>query len=131
MKRLARDVRIFVPAKDFGLSRRFYTRLGWAENWREGGLAEMELAGQRFYLQDFYVKDWAENFMIHVAVDDVDAWYDGAREIVSSGEFEPARCQAPKDEPYGARVAYVWDPSGVLIHLAQPHGDPAENRGET
>ena len=116
----ARDVRIFVPARDFDLSRRFYARLGWVENWREGGLAEMELAGQRFYLQDFYVKDWAENFMIHVTVNEVDAWYEAALELVEANDFEPARCQAPKDEPYGARVAYVWDPSGVLIHLAQP-----------
>jgi hypothetical protein len=26
---------------------------------------------------------------------------------------------APKQEPYGACVTYVWDPSGVLLHLAQ------------
>ncbi|MEM1248524.1 MAG: hypothetical protein AAGA81_22840 [Acidobacteriota bacterium] len=116
----AHDVRIFVPAQNFELSRRFYARLGWVENWCNGGLAELELAGQRLFLQDFYVKDWADNFMIHVTVEDVDACYAQAREVVAEGEFEPARSQAPKDEPYGARVAYVWDPSGVLIHFAQP-----------
>jgi hypothetical protein len=25
----------------------------------------------------------------------------------------------PKHEDYGARVTYVWDPAGVLLHLAE------------
>ena len=25
----------------------------------------------------------------------------------------------PKQEPYGALVTYVWDPSGILLHLAE------------
>lgn len=117
----ARDVKVFVPANDFATSRRFYAALGWHENWHhESGLAEIELAGRRMFLQDFYAKDWAENFMLYVNVDDADAWYEHAKAVVEA--FEGTRVAEPKDEPHGDRVTYVWDPSGVLLHFAQGLG---------
>src|SRR5262245_27831137 len=51
----ASDLKVFVPAKDFALSRRFYAALGFHENWAEGDLAEFEIWGHRFLLQNFYV----------------------------------------------------------------------------
>lgn len=117
---LARDVRVFVPTRDHALSVAFYEALGWRRNWREGGLAELELAGVRLWLQDYYAKDWAENFMIHVAVEDARAWHGHAARVIAGGRFPGARVAEPKEEPYGALVTYVWDPCGVLIHLAQP-----------
>ena len=117
----ARDVKVFVPAKSFETSRRFYTALGWTENWvHDGGLAELKLAGHRLYLQNFYAKDWAENFMIYVVVDDAQAWFDHVTDVIASGDFDGARVAPPKHEDHGALVTYVWDPSGVLLHLAQP-----------
>lgn len=119
------DVKVFVPAKDFATSRRFYTTLGWRETWADGGLAELELGGVRFYLQDFYAKDWAENFMLYVAVDDAEAWWAHVRTVLADGAFPDARVQPPKPEAYGALVTYVWDPSGVLLHFAQPTASTA------
>lgn len=115
----ARDAKPFVPAKDFAASLAFYTDLGWTQNWNAGGLAELELAGARLLLQDFYAKDWAENWMLYVDVDDADAWYAHARRVIADGRHPGARTAPPKDEPYGARVTYVWDPCGVLLHFAQ------------
>lgn len=116
----ARDVRVFVPSRDLEQSLAFYEALGWRRNWREGGLAEIELAGIRLYLQDFYVREWAHNFMIHVTVDDAAAWHRHAESVVA--RFPGTRTAPPKEEPYGATVTYVWDPGGVLLHLAQPTG---------
>lgn len=116
----ASDVKVFVPTRNFEHSLRFYEALGWNCNWRHEGLAEMELADSRLYLQKFYVKEWAENFMIYVVVDDADAWHAHVRQVLSSGEFPEARVDPPKCESYGALVTYVWDPSGVLLHFAQP-----------
>ncbi|MEL7340022.1 MAG: glyoxalase, partial [Bacteroidota bacterium] len=66
------DQKVFVPSKDFELSLSFYQALGWTLNWRhEGGLAELELGNHRFFLQKYYQKDWAENFMIYLNVSDV------------------------------------------------------------
>ncbi|MEZ4587107.1 MAG: hypothetical protein R2909_11960 [Gemmatimonadales bacterium] len=116
----ARDVKVFVPTKDLDESLEFYQALGWRCNWREGGLAEIELAATRLYLQGYYAKEWAENFMIYVVVDDAAAWHRHARTVLESGRFPTARATPPKREDYGALVSYVWDPAGVLIHLAQP-----------
>jgi hypothetical protein len=39
-------------------------------------LALIELADRRLYLQDYYVKEWAESFVIFIVVDDAQAWHD-------------------------------------------------------
>lgn len=111
-----RDFKVYMPAKDFELSKRFYAALGFelSEGW--GGTADFSLNGSRFRLQDYYVKDWAENFMVVIGVDDVDAWHGRARELLSGGEFPSMRVKAP--EPVDdATVFHVWDPSGVLLVL--------------
>lgn len=116
---IARDVKVFVPARDFEQSLKFYTALGWRENWRHDGLAEIELGRVRLYLQDFYTRDWAENFMIYVDVPNARAWFEHASDVLELEDFADARVQEPREESYGALVTYVWDPSGVLIHFAQ------------
>ena len=117
----ASDVRVFVPARDFALSAAFYAALGWTVNWNDDHLAELELSGHRFFLQNYYAKDWAENFMLHIQVEDAQAWHDHAAAIVATNRFPGIRVAAPKQEPYGALVTYVWDPCGVLLHFAQPN----------
>lgn len=113
----ATDVKVFVPTRDFDESLRFYTALGWQMNWQTDGLAEIELAGVRLYLQRFYVKEWAENFMIYVVVNDAAAWYDHISQVLAKNTFPTARVVSPKEEAYGAIVTYTWDPCGVLIHF--------------
>jgi hypothetical protein len=114
------DVRAFVPALDFQMSKAFYEAIGWTTVWTDGdGLALMELGGHRFMLQNFYVKDWAENFMLTVVVADAAAWHRRAMEVLSAGAYGSARVAEPKAEDWGATVTYVWDPSGVLLHFTQ------------
>jgi hypothetical protein len=113
------DVRPFIPAKDFATSKDFYVSLGWAIEWSDADLALMMNANHRFYLQRYYVKAWAENAMLHITVDDAQASYLQVNELLGSGRFPGARVSPPKQEPYGALVTYVWDPAGVLLHLAQ------------
>jgi len=56
----------------------------------------------------------APGFELGFKVDDVDAAYE---ELVAAGA-EPAT--PPRDRPWGQRTAYVRDPDGHLIELAQP-----------
>ena len=116
----ATDIKVFVPAMNFQASLEFYTALGWTSNWQDDSLAELELANSRFYLQNYYNKDWANNFMMHITVDDARAWWQHASQVISDGNWKYARLREPKEESYGALVTYVWDPSGVLLHFAQP-----------
>lgn len=112
------DLKLYVPARDFEQSKRFYAALGFtlSEGW--GGTADFELNGHRFRLQDYYVRDWADNFMIVMGVDDVGAWHQHARTITDSGEFPNVRVKAPEAVD-GSRVLHVVDPSGVLLVFVQ------------
>ena len=77
------------------------------------------MGSQHFYLQRYYVKEWAENSMLHVTVADAQSCFEQISQLLSFGRFPTARVSSPKEEPYGAIVTYVWDPTGVLLHLAQ------------
>lgn len=113
------DLKIFVPSKNFELSLKFYNELGWKTNWNhEGNLAELELSNHRFFLQNYYNKQWANNFMMYIDVEDTVEWYKHVKQLIEHGDYGSARLKPPKQEDY-ALVTYVWDPCGVLLHLAQ------------
>jgi hypothetical protein len=111
-------LKIYVPARNFELSRAFYTALGFTMSPGWGGTADFELGGHQFRLQDYYVKDWADNCMMVLDVDDVEAWHRHAAKTISEGKFPGARIKPP--EPVdGSLVLHVWDPSGVLLVFVQ------------
>lgn len=108
----------YVPAKDFELSKRFYAALGFtmSEGW--GGTADFALNGHAFRLQNYYVQDWANNFMFVIGVADIDAWHKRANELLGSNEFPGMRVKAP-EQVDGSMVLHVFDPSGVLLVFVQ------------
>lgn len=118
------DFKVYMPAKDFEQSKRFYTALGFtmSEGW--GGTADFELNGHRFRLQDYYVKDWADNFMVVMGVADAEVWHQHARQIADSGEFDNIRIKPPETVD-GALVLHVVDPSGVLLVFVQRNASGA------
>jgi hypothetical protein len=69
-----------------------------------------------FRLQDYYVGDWANNFMFSIGVDDARAWYERVEAALAGGDFGSARVTPPEDVG-GVLVTHVWDPSGVLLVL--------------
>lgn len=113
------DIKVFVPAKDFKLSLSFYQELGWQTIGLHDKLAELELAGFRFFLQDYYNKEWANNFMFYINVEDAQAWYEHILKVLAEGRFGKARVNEPKLQSHGDIVTHAWDPSGVLLHFAQ------------
>ena len=113
------DVKVFVPAKDFKLSLSFYQELGWKTIGLHDKLAELEIAGTRFFLQDYYNRGWANNFMFYINVEDAQAWYEHVSAVLNTGRFGKARVNEPKLQAHGDIVTHVWDPSGVLLHFAQ------------
>jgi len=110
--------RPFVPAKDFDLSKRFYETLGFKKV-LDGEVAIFNAGSGGFILQRYYQKDWAENFMMQLMVDDVDAWWAQIQALDLTGQFGVRPPRAPAMQPWGLRVAYLTDPSGVLWHVAQ------------
>jgi hypothetical protein len=68
-------MRPMVPAKDYETSKRFYLDLGFRPRQLADRLFEMQLGTFSFILQDYYVEDWANNFVMHVLVTDLDWWW--------------------------------------------------------
>lgn len=113
-----KSLRVYVPAKNFELSKRFYSALGFrmTEGW--GDTVDCELGGHQFRLQNYYVKAWADNCMMVLDVEHVVAWHEHAKRVIDDGQFPGARVTAP--EAAGeSMVVHVWDPTGVLLVFVQ------------
>jgi hypothetical protein len=109
--------RPFLPARDHDLSKNFYETLGFRKL-LDGEVAIFAAGSGGFVLQRHYQKDWAENCMMQLMVDDLDVWWthiDG----LDLGKFGVQPPRAPAMQPWGLRVAYVFDPSGVLWHVCE------------
>jgi len=114
-----RAFRPFLPAKEFETSLRFYKAIGFEVYPLGETLAELSLGTHAFLLQGDYVKEWAENSVMHVLVEDVDAWWRHIESLALTRQFGVSPPTPPRVEPWGLTVAYVSDPSGVLWHFAQ------------
>jgi catechol 2,3-dioxygenase-like lactoylglutathione lyase family enzyme len=113
------QLRAFVPAKDFELSKRFYEALGFTKVFDGVDVAIFHAGSGGMLLQRRYEKEWAENFMMQLMVDDLDAWWAHLESLDLVGRFGVPPPRAPAVQSWGLRVAYVIDPSGVLWHFAE------------
>lgn len=114
----AESARLFLPSKDFVVSKNFYERVGF-KKLLDSDMAIFEMGAGSFILQNYYQKDWAENCMMQLMVDDLDAWWLHLEALDLPATFGIASPQSPVKQPWGLRVAYLTDPSGVLWHLAE------------
>ena len=110
--------RPFLPTRNFELSKRFYEALGF-EKVLDGEVAVFRVGAGGFILQRFYQKDLAENLMMQLMVDDLDAWWTHINTLELPLRFGVKTLRAPAMQPWGLRVAYLADPSGILWHLSQ------------
>lgn len=113
------ELKTFVPARDFELSKDFYQAMGFKPGWSDEQLAYFSHGEHcAFLLQNFYVKDQAENFVMHLLVEDVDAWWEQIQAARLDERFG-SRLVPPQDQPWGMRDFVVIDPSGVLWRIGQ------------
>jgi len=112
------EIKAFVPARDFELSKRFYQDLGFTVAWSSGDLAYLHAGDSSFLLQRFYVQQHAENFMMHMLVQDVDAWWAHVEAQALASRYD-VRASPPEDRPWGIRDFILDDPTGVLWRIGQ------------
>jgi len=114
------DLRAFLPAKDFATSREFYRTLGFEQVWLSDKLALFKLDRFTFFVQDYFVKEWAENMMLDLRVSDVQAYWSYLQGLELPQRFPGVRLGAPQDDAAsGIRRGNLSDPSGVLWHFSQ------------
>lgn len=112
------EIKAFVPARDFERSKRFYTAIGFEPVWSTADLACFRHGGTSFLLQDFFVQAHAENFVMHLLVDNVDDWWQHLQHTGIAATFGVA-IGAPESRPWGQRDFTLFDPSGVLWRIGQ------------
>ncbi|MEZ5346600.1 MAG: hypothetical protein R2681_13700 [Pyrinomonadaceae bacterium] len=117
------SVRPFLPAKDFDLSKRFSGALGFTNLLDTDEVAIFKIGTTSFILQSYYQKEWAENFMMQLMVDDLDTWWAHIESLDLPATFGVSEPKPPAVQPWGLRIAYVVDPSGVLWHVGQRRPD--------
>jgi uncharacterized glyoxalase superfamily protein PhnB len=113
------DLKAFVPAKDIEVSKAFYSDLGFTVNWSNHQIAELQMGSFRFLLQKFYVAQHAGNFMMCLHVEDVDAWWRHIEQQELAKKYPGIMCKPPAMQPWGLRVLFLGDPTGVLWHIAE------------
>jgi catechol 2,3-dioxygenase-like lactoylglutathione lyase family enzyme len=119
-KRSVQNLTPFVPAKDFALSSRFYRDLGFAEIASIDKAVRFERDGYGFWLQDYYVDDWAGNFMLCLYVDDLNTWWSHIKAMAFDDTYgSTARVLAEPHDQEGGLLMQFSDPSGVLWHIRQ------------
>ena len=112
------EIKAFVPSKDFEVSKQFYQDLGFTLASEGGGVAYFHFGHVSFLLQDFCAAGLAENFMMHILVEDVDAWW---HHVQASGVLSKYRVKITELEtqPWRMRDFCLYDPSGVVWRIGQ------------
>jgi hypothetical protein len=93
-----KELRPFAPAKDFETSKRFYADLGFRVEPLGKDPAEIALGPHSFLLQNYFVEQWAINFMMHLLVPDVDTWWTHIAGLDLPARYGAPSPKAPKLE---------------------------------
>ena len=109
-------IRTFLPSKEFEVSRQFYLDLGFSIVWEGEDLITFGTKTCNFFLQNYYQEDWANNLMMQMFVDDLEALYQKALPLID--KYENTKIKPIFTADYG-RTFHLIDPAGVLWHMTE------------
>ncbi len=112
------EIKAFVPSKDFELSKQFYKDLGFTMASDGGGVAYFHFSHVSFLLHDFCAEALAENFMMHILVEDVSSWWNQVQDSGVLAKYGVGVTPL-EDQPWRMRDFCLYDPSGVLWRIGQ------------
>lgn len=108
----------FVPSgADFEKARDFFVELGFTLTWDMGDYAGLENNGFGFILQRFNNKEFAENFMLSVGIENADVFRTAVMEKQLPEKYG-IRISEAINQPYGREVNII-DRAGVCWHFVQ------------
>jgi uncharacterized glyoxalase superfamily protein PhnB len=112
------ELKAFVPAKDYEVSKQFYKDIGFTMRSDGGGIAYFHCDSAAFLLQQFYVKESAENMMLSLLVEDVDAWWTKLSEAEIANRYGVLMTKVEL-QPWRMRDFVLVDPTGVMWRIQQ------------
>ncbi len=118
MEHKAKSIRPFIGAKDFNLSRNFYLDMGFTESVLPYKMSYFKTEAIGFYLQDAYVKDWIDNTMIFLEVDDVERYWKALSALGLPEKYADVKLTPIRQYDWG-RECFLHDPSGILWHFGE------------
>ena len=113
---LLTKLRLFLPSLDYQVSIRFYQQIGFEINWQSDDLTIMKHHELEFFIQNAYVKDWAENTMIQLFVEDIQQFCENIKNLKK--DYPMIQVKPIQEVDYGTTF-HLLDPAGVLIHVMQ------------
>ena len=118
MNQKALSIRPFIGATNFEVSRSFYRDLGFQESILSHDMSYFKTQGLGFYLQDAYVKDWIDNSMIFMEVEDVGQYWDELLALDLTAKYKNVKLTPIRKYDWG-RECFLHDPSGILWHFGE------------
>jgi len=112
------SIRPFLGSMDFNRSRNFYQDLGFEEVKLFDNLSYFKSESVGFYLQDAYVKDWIDNSMVFMEVDDVHRFWNELEALNLPSKYSEVQLIPVRKMPWGSEC-FVHDPSGILWHFGE------------
>ena len=113
-----KSIRPFIGSKNFEVSRNFYKDLGFEEVVLFQNMSVFKKDELAFYLQDAYVKDWIENTMLFLEVENVEECYRELKNLNLAAKYENVRLMPIKHEDWGSEC-FLIDPAGILWHFGE------------
>ncbi len=118
MEHKGKSIRPFIGAKDYEISRRFYSDLGFEEIVLDNNMCYFKSDALGFYLQNAYVQDWVDNSMIFMEVDDVKRFWAELLALKLDSKYDRVKLTPVREESWG-RECFLHDPSGILWHFGE------------
>ncbi len=118
MEHKAKSIRPFIGAKNFEVSRRFYRELGFEERVLSPDMSVFKTRELAFYLQNGYVKDWVDNTMIFLEVEDVARFWNELSALDLPAKYDGVKLTPIRSYDWGSEC-FVHDPSGILWHFGE------------
>jgi hypothetical protein len=112
------SIRPFIGAWNFEISRNFYRDLGFQETVLYPTMSLFKSGDLSFYLQDAYVKDWVDNTMIFMEVQNVDQFLEELFRLKLETKYQGVRISPVREYDWG-RECFLHDPSGILWHFGE------------
>jgi catechol 2,3-dioxygenase-like lactoylglutathione lyase family enzyme len=112
------SIRPFLGSKNYEISRSFYRDLGFEEVVLSNNMSLFKSQELGFYLQDAYVKDWVDNTMVFMEVENVAQFWNDLQALDLAAKYDNVRLVPIRHLDWGSEC-FVHDPAGILWHFGE------------
>lgn len=113
------SIQPFIPSgQNYDLARRFFTEIGFVEQWENDGMAGFASGDCRFLLQRYDNQEFSNNLMMKLVVPDLDTWWASIQTKSLECNFPGVKLKPPTSFPWGREVNFI-DLAGVCWHVME------------